>query len=845
MLERISQYLSERSWDRIRAKMLVDFVVKNDRELSDTEIEAIFNCFLIEKWILDWENNSIELSFEDSQEKKSIKLISLSEIAWVNQLLWWQVLEFSKNLTVVYGQNACGKTGYSRILKSLWSSYDIQADVLWDVLGNSAQSQQCCKVKFIEDWDITEKEIERTWNWSVSLPIWLFNSSCVDYWLEARQLTFTPHGFHLFDICKNSLTRLSNLLNAKISILTQDIKTQILFVDTLKGLDTRTFINNLSQSSTESEIDNFVWKTAEVLSDEKKELEENQKNNNKELITTKNQLILNKLSELNSLKSIIISYQKVFSDEKRKEYVANNASLSELEKQPKSTIEEIAKDKWVAFYESSEFKEFINKADSYLSKIWSDELGICPYCRQDTSPDALALLLAYHNALHNDTQEKINSATRDIESFEKEVNWISIFVSHHNCFGKNELWEAILPDIIKNIIELNQLYLVNKINEDFLSNIDFKEALRLIDVECTKSTTEQFQNTNSLKELDKKEIEFKDRISEIEDRILYLSKKDDIKNYIKNLMLQWKLKWIVSDLYAQSLSWMLTKAQNELITETYKATFTTERNTLNCPQFIEYNLRVEDWKTAINQSIFSNKLKDILSEWEQKSIALAEFITELKICWNSDPVIFDDPVNSLDHQRLELVASRLFELAKERQVIIFTHNIFLFYKFEELYEENWKVDWFEYVPYLVDRQWDNTWALYKNIPISLEKYKEYKTKINRQLNNSPKETPERDIVIECYNYLRSMIELLVEDWCFCWIVKRHQPSVKMTKFNSVDWDLIKQYKDVIMNIYNKSCRLNKWHSSSLWSVTIPTKNELITDFETIVTIWAKFQFLPK
>ena len=67
----------------------------------------------------------------------------------------------------------------------------------------------------------------------------------------------------------------------------------------------------------------------------------------------------------------------------------------------------------------------------------------------------------------------------------------------------------------------------------------------------------------------------------------------------------------------------------------------------------------------------------------------------------------------------------------------------------------------------------------------------------------------------------------------------------MTKFNSVDWDLIKQYKDSIMNIYNKSCRLNKWHSSSLWSVTIPAKSELKTDFENIVEIWTKFQFLSR
>ena len=39
------------------------------------------------------------------------------------------------------------------------------------------------------------------------------------------------------------------------------------------------------------------------------------------------------------------------------------------------------------------------------------------------------------------------------------------------------------------------------------------------------------------------------------------------------------------------------------------------------------------------------------------------------------PVIFDDPVTSLDYERIQEVASRLAALARERQVIVFTHNI--------------------------------------------------------------------------------------------------------------------------------------------------------------------------
>jgi wobble nucleotide-excising tRNase len=61
----------------------------------------------------------------------------------------------------------------------------------------------------------------------------------------------------------------------------------------------------------------------------------------------------------------------------------------------------------------------------------------------------------------------------------------------------------------------------------------------------------------------------------------------------------------------------------------------------------------------------------------QKAIALAEFLTELQLDLVRSPVIFDDPVNSLDHRIIDEVAKRLIRLSKTRQVIILTHSILL------------------------------------------------------------------------------------------------------------------------------------------------------------------------
>jgi len=68
--------------------------------------------------------------------------------------------------------------------------------------------------------------------------------------------------------------------------------------------------------------------------------------------------------------------------------------------------------------------------------------------------------------------------------------------------------------------------------------------------------------------------------------------------------------------------------------------------------------------------------RDILSEGEQTAIAIGSFLAEVKIGEGTGGIVFDDPVSSLDHKRRERVANRLVHESAERQVIIFTHDIY-------------------------------------------------------------------------------------------------------------------------------------------------------------------------
>jgi len=64
----------------------------------------------------------------------------------------------------------------------------------------------------------------------------------------------------------------------------------------------------------------------------------------------------------------------------------------------------------------------------------------------------------------------------------------------------------------------------------------------------------------------------------------------------------------------------------------------------------------------------------IFSEGERRAIALASFFAELDISPSRSAIVFDDPVTSMDHRWREKVANRLAREAKQRQVIVFTHD---------------------------------------------------------------------------------------------------------------------------------------------------------------------------
>ena len=78
------------------------------------------------------------------------------------------------------------------------------------------------------------------------------------------------------------------------------------------------------------------------------------------------------------------------------------------------------------------------------------------------------------------------------------------------------------------------------------------------------------------------------------------------------------------------------------------------------------------------QTTLTKVTSQILSEGEQRALALAGFLTEIALTEGSGPIVVDDPVSSLDRDRSAKVADRIAEEAGKRQVVVFTHDMVFF-----------------------------------------------------------------------------------------------------------------------------------------------------------------------
>ena len=179
-------------------------------------------------------------------------------------------------------------------------------------------------------------------------------------------------------------------------------------------------------------------------------------------------------------------------------------------------------------------------------------------------------------------------------------------------------------------------------------------------------------------------------------------------------------------------------------------------------------------------------------------MALGCFLAELDEIGGDHGIIVDDPVSSLDHTRMDVVARRLAEeAAKGRQVIVFTHNILFHYMLSTearrarvACHEEWMTSLGNNRFGIIDDA-QKPWQM-KPVTQRLDEI----AKIRQSLEASGYDHTDerfRDSVVDLYTKMRTTWERVVEEILFNKAIQRFRPEIMTQSLKGACFDAQNDY----------------------------------------------------
>ena len=765
-----------------------------------------------------------------------IQLTKLANITGINRLSSNSEITFSPNLTVIYGENGTGKSGFSRILKDIGFSYEAETKLLPNIYAEKPE-EMSAKVEYTYDGDKKEYTWTPQGKNKELKDISVYNSSCVSISISGnRNLIITPLGFHLFDMVSAELDALAELLKNEKNLLNT---TYEWFDSFHEGTDYNQIIQSLKDTPKEKieGVLPFTKDDEQKLTDLVKELA----NLTKEILEKEIKELNSQYTEITEIKQRIETSKTAFSQSQWDELIKAVSTVKRLEEKGYGSLASLASEKGIELFGKPEFERFIQAADVYINTLPNNNYpetsgSKCIYCNQSISDSAtIDLIKKYREILKDTTRQELEKQKSTINNFKLAFNRVANDIQlHQPSYGTANNEKALQPDFLL-AYNLSVKNIAQCIKQNDYKNLSFSLDYNSVVIELSKKLDEiegvLAKKKESRDNIETKRNILKTEIIVLEDKKIFTDRKTAVLKIIANYQQIKILSENESAFNTTSISTKTNKARKELVEQAFEKSFREELQNLRKGHIsVELNFGTKKGGTNIRQSLKEKyNLSDILSEGEQKAISLAEFFTELRIDGSNSTVIFDDPVNSLDHHIIDETAKRLILLSKTRQTVIFTHSILLFNSF--LYQSKLSHN------KSLERLFYNTKNQYEICGIitladeEINKPKSYISQINSLINNSPKDRPEAEVSAEGYGYLRSAIELTVEHEILKGTVKRYQKNIALTNFLELSGAEIDKCKIELNDIFEKCCGSISAHSNPVDLASTPDMKQLKTDFE--------------
>lgn len=812
----IKKFADERTyWARFLAEKILSGHI-----ISDDDIDVSYDYMLEElKLKKETEKPDIVINYNNNKlgyHKPELLFTILEDVEGVNALVEKQEIQFGPNITIIYGVNGAGKSGYVRLLKKAFYSKSSE-EIIPNVYLENGHKPLNAKFTFKSDnaevqlsypADSTRGEFEQ---FSV------FDGKSVIAHLDRKnEFEFRPAGLSFFSDFSEAISRVEKKNEAEISNRQSENNFAIWFDgdSTIKDI-----IVNLSSQTKLEDIRKYVPFTDEdkakregidkrydelLLASKGKEKEIKSLENIRNLLHENKQAIeqINKLFTVDHITAVKNSIADLID----KEIAVRDEGVENFKN---DSIKEIGTEPWKSFILSA--KRFADKQKEQ-EVIYPEAGDSCLFCHQPLSEDAKELIINYWIFIKSVAEENARKAQEHLDKLKSEFEKLKFEI-----FPEGNMLTAWLsekhPDILALLRE--QLLLQRSLSETLIAdiitkNVDSREALSVntlyhdeikVAIDCSIKVFAEDQQRIELNELLKEKT--------------FYSHKEKLNTHLQKIE-----KYVLSQCWIKTASKAnfgkrrITDAEKILsdkyFNQKYIDTFNEECRKLNGEFGIEISHTGSAGKSYRQLKLKGRNPNAVLSEGEQKVIAIADFLSEMRLSEINKGIIFDDPVTSLDDIRKAEIAEHLVKESSLKQVIIFTHDLVFVSALAESCERMeivFDCHWVE----KTDGKPGTIWL--DNTP-SFEKEYKKTGKAQSFYNEAQKLAPEKreQALKNGFAALRSSYESLVVFGLFNGVVQRFVERVSVDSLSKVSFTV--GIRDEIIDGFHRCCSYMEGHLHS-------------------------------
>lgn len=614
-----------------------------------------------------------------------VEILSIGDLAGINALVGGQALTFgATGLTAIYGDNGSGKSGYARLAKELVGARHHEA-ILPDAYASTATTQSA-SIHYVVDgttvtgtWPaLSDNDLRR---------VHFYDEACGDdYLVSETELSYRPSVLKIFDQLIETADRIRVVVDALIAT---NKESRPILPTLSPGTKATAFLAGVTAKTKPADIESFLKldddsdsRLGELLREEArlKSTDPSKEKQRLKLAGAKLGVLASHFDRIEELLSVTAA-DKVLKQQTKAGELRAAASVASATSFADEPLNGVGSDAWRALWDAA---QRFSEDDAYSGRVFpaAESTDRCVLCQQPLQADGQDRLARFHKFVHNDIEKQAKDA-EDI--FQSSRVGLEGFVLSTTDTTAGLDFLAIenrgLADELRGAIETAQ-----EAKDRLAARLSSETQDECIELTVVDTTSLRSLATAVLERgLAIDETAFKKSLAdttaaknELSDLIQLSKSKVALADEVTRLVAAGQLQKARSSLNTAPMTTKSSELARKYVTQAVSDRFVRESERLKLDLVILGDQGGAKGKLRHKPALLgasSNTPTQVLSEGEQTAAGLAGLFTEVTFDDTKSAIVLDDPVSSLDHERRDKTAKRIAELAKDRQVIVFTHDL--------------------------------------------------------------------------------------------------------------------------------------------------------------------------